>query len=252
MLEEIMDEIQKEIVRQEVNKPVLAEELGVSRSVLYAWLKGTKIPSVGHLEELLAALGLRLAVVSASGSQNLDSSHASEPLVDNILSTHSSQIVNQRFIEQQLDGLKGSIASILSNTEKILESCEPVADTNEPLVENEPQEDSGLQVESQPEVDSEPLVDSSQPEGDSRQKSRKRKQKPKRHSNTPSYVYNGIKGSIREHLLRELPDLSSKDINRARNNINRRMRGRPDKKNARTYPPEEAIALELKKLKKGN
>ena len=115
-------------------------------------------------------------VIPCSSSRAPSNSRGDKPQVGNILSTHSSQTVNQRFIEQQLDGLKGSIASILSNTEKILESCEPVADINEPLVENEPEEDSRRQVKSQPKEDKmnqrwtemgcEPVVDSNQPEED--------------------------------------------------------------------------------------
>ncbi|MEL6634391.1 MAG: helix-turn-helix transcriptional regulator [Bacteroidota bacterium] len=246
-----MKKIQKQIAIQSINKSDLAEQIGVSRSILYAWIKGTKVPSVGNLESLLSALGLHLTVVSTSGLQHPDSMLLNEPQEEHGVSTVRSQNVNLQFISKQLEEIKFSMNSTFSNTEKILKLHQLTVD------KVQLSEDSQLEVDNLLQVDIHPEVDSIEPEEDSQQQLKKRKQKAKqdtkqktkKRSNTPSYTCNGIKGSIREHLLRAFPNLSTKEIDRARNNINRRIRGRPDKENARTYPPSEAIALEMEKIK---
>ena len=63
----------------------------------------------------------------------------------------------------------------------------------------------------------------------------------------PKYRYKGKVGSIKEHLLNEFPDLSDEELRKARNNVNRSIKGRGDKPGKN---PKEAIARQVELLNK--
>lgn len=66
-------------------------------------------------------------------------------------------------------------------------------------------------------------------------------------SESPRYRYRGKTATLREHLLREFPGLSNDELKKARNNINRSIKGRGGKSGKK---PEEAIAHQVDLLGK--
>ena len=63
----------------------------------------------------------------------------------------------------------------------------------------------------------------------------------------PKYRYKGKAASIKEHLLNEFPDLSDEELRKARNNVNRSIKGRGDKPGKK---PADAISRQAELLKK--
>jgi hypothetical protein len=63
------------------------------------------------------------------------------------------------------------------------------------------------------------------------------------------YLYNGKLAPSREHLLDAMPDIDSKQLNKSVAKIRRAIEGRPDKPGAKRYEPQEAITMELERLR---
>lgn len=66
----------------------------------------------------------------------------------------------------------------------------------------------------------------------------------------PLYLYKGKEATLREHLRAALPQLDGKQLDRARNNINRKVKGRTDKKSTNRRTPAEAITHEIERWRK--
>lgn len=65
----------------------------------------------------------------------------------------------------------------------------------------------------------------------------------------PLYVFEGKEATLREHVQRALPQLDKRQLDRARSNINRKIKGRSDRKSKNTQTPAEAIAHEIERIR---
>lgn len=78
-----------------------------------------------------------------------------------------------------------------------------------------------------------------------KKKVRKSKTTKKGGAPAPTYFYEGREATLREHLTKALPQLTSTQIGQARNNINRRLKGRKGRRSGKQWTPEEAIKREI-------
>ena len=162
-------------------------------------------------------------------------------------SSSSSQAENQLFIEQRetLEKQTKTLASLVSVLEQLNQKLEGEAAKESALTDGIYRQTQALEalIESLNRT----VIQTDKKTKESPPTRNTKKRVSKGNENTPNYRYKGKTASIKEHLLNEFPDLSDEELRKARNNVNRSIKGRGDKPGKK---PKEAIARQIELLNK--
>ena len=161
--------------------------------------------------------------------------------------TSSSRAENQLFIElrETLEKQTENFASLGSVLEQLNQKLEGSTSKESAIIDGIYRQTQALEAltESlnQTVIQTDKKTETNTPPRDTKKRVSKGKEK------APKYRYKGKSASIKEHLLNEFPDLSGEELRKAKNNVNRSIKGRGDKPGKK---PAEAISRQVELLNK--
>jgi len=157
-----------------------------------------------------------------------------------------SPSIKQSGLQASLDNLAEVIETSTTKQEELVAHLSQLTTKAAQAVTESPRSPAEAKAEAGARSSStKPSAKASKPKGQRKRKTTKQGGKP-----APMYLYEDREATLREHLQAALPQLNKRQLDRARSNINRKIRGRADKKSTKKRTPGEAIAHEIGRLRK--